>query len=93
MAPCEGCWYSSGLAWTVTADRLFAAGKGEEAVQHMDVGIGRAYLARAEQLNHFGGDPAELKTLKRELDKEIKALERRFEDMKKSAKSDQADQN
>jgi hypothetical protein len=93
VAPCEGCWYSSELAWTVTAERLFAAGKIEEAVQHMDVGVGRAYLAMAEKLIYYTVAPDELKALKRDLDRKIGSLEKRFKEMKKLAKSDNADQN
>ena len=80
VAPCEGCMNSTGLAWRVTAERLYAAGKIEEAIKHMEVAVRRAYVRKAMLLDSFDGESKDFGRYKRGLEKWIAGLEKQTEE-------------
>lgn len=76
-APCGGCRLGSDLAWTITGERLAAAGAGAAAVAHFDVALARVEARNAERVRAFAGSEKERQAFAKQLAGEVSSLKKR----------------
>lgn len=79
QAPCTGCLAGSGRAWLVTSERLETAGLFESAAAHMKVALDLERQLAHDRLETLVGDGKAKKAAKREFDRVVKRLEKRYE--------------
>lgn len=81
---CDGCFFGSSRAWSVTAERLFTAQRLPEAVAHQEVAVARTSRRNEAELAAIEDDKARRKQ-RRQLDARLKKLRLRLAEMQKAA--------